>query len=88
MPSQNNNFTIKKIDLGDFLDILSDLYAKGLDYIDIVANISEEGDAVGITFTKEYFASAEKREENYNKFIEEERPMNIKLSDEDLNQLL
>lgn len=98
MENKNHqHFTIKKIDLYDFLDVLTDLYDRGVDFIDITGNLNENQDEVGIHFTKEYMASPEELDESDDDFddeldieieLEEEPKTIIKLSDEDLNQLI
>lgn len=47
-------FLIKKVSLDQIIDVLVDLYNKGVDYIDIV-NADEEGDGkLKVVFTKDY----------------------------------
>lgn len=84
---------IKKVHLDSFINILVELYNRGVDYIDISAvqhSINQDG--VGISFSKEYMN--EKMIENFEKIQEsvedlpEEEFENDELTDEDLNQLL
>jgi len=84
---------IKKIPLDELLEILTDLYNRGVDYIDILApeNPTEE-DRMTIKFTHEYMSeeALDSLEELVN---DEEEILDIiitptKLSDDDLNQLL
>lgn len=100
---QSNNVRIVKIPLHEFISILVDLYEQGVDYIDIEGNSHEKKDSVNIVFNKEYMAdeSLEPEDVMSNMMSEEvmgddddedneEIPpinLNIKLSDEDLNQL-
>ena len=79
---ENEGFTITKIDLDDLLNILTDLYNKGVNFIDITAKLNGEQDEVGIHYTKEYMASPEDLE------IDLEELGNTELSDEDLNELI
>jgi len=95
---ENKEVRLRKIPLQAFLDVLVDLYNSGLDYIDIVGKPDEIQDTIGVMFSNEYM-SKEQRDDFYEKDTEEQTPptepnkedkpkINIKLSDEDLNQLL
>jgi hypothetical protein len=97
---QSNNVRLVKIPLHEFISILVDLYEQGVDYIDIEGNNTERQDSVNILFNKEYMAeeSLEPEDVMMNIMSEEEEyeeeednippiNLNIKLSDEDLNQL-
>jgi hypothetical protein len=76
---------IRKIHLQTFLDVLADLYDKGVDYIDIIGTLDEEQDFVSISFSKEYMS-----EEHSSNFENVDFPEQIKtnLSDDDINQLI
>lgn len=90
-----NRAIIKKIPLDDLIEILTDLYNRGVDYIDILApEDPTEDDRMTIKFTQEYMS-----EEALDSLTEdelandEEDILDIKitankLSDDDLNQLL
>lgn len=80
----DNKVKIKKVHLQTFLDILTDLYDKGVDYVDIIGHLSDDQDSLGISFRKEYMA--EEYMENFDKIEAPEKT--DKLSDEDLNQLI
>jgi hypothetical protein len=48
---------LKKIPLEDLLDVLEELYDLGVDYVDILGEVStteEKGDVIGVSFTQEY----------------------------------
>lgn len=89
---------IRKVHLNTLIEILVELYNKGVDYIDIMnVTNSDVQDGVGISFCKEYMNK--EMMDNFDKISEitrkiedkkEEviRKKDIKLSDEDLNQLL
>lgn len=90
-----NRPIIKKIPLNELIDILSDLYNRGVDFIDILApEEPSEDDRMTIKFTKEYMSPDMELEEGEALDDEEEDILDItivpdtKLSDEDLNQLL
>lgn len=91
----SNKIKIKKVQLGTFIDILADLYDSGVDYIDIIGVLDEKQDTVGISFCKEYMA--EDHIDNFDnisiEFAKEDTTdtnidVNIKFSDDDINQLL
>ena len=77
-----NEVRLNKIPLQVFIDALMDVYNSGADFIDLVGKPDEEQDVVGIIVRMEYMATEEEREEDA------EKKLNVKLSDEDLNQLL
>jgi hypothetical protein len=84
---ENNQVRLKKIPLGVFIQALMDVYNGGVDFIDIIGTPGEEQDTIGIAFTDEYM-SKEEDETPETEETKEEEIKNIKLSDEDLNQLL
>ena len=90
-----NRPIIKKIPLNELIDILSDLYNRGVDFIDMLApEDPSEDDRMTIKFSKEYMSPDAELEEGEELGDDEEDVLDItiipdtKLSDEDLNQLL
>lgn len=90
-----NRPIIKKIPLNELIDILSDLYNRGVDFIDILApEEPTEDDRMTIKFTKEYMSPEAELEEGEALEDNEEDVLDItivpdtKLSEDDLNQLL
>jgi hypothetical protein len=85
----DSNLRIRKVAVNAFVDILVDLYNKGVDYVDIIGILDDVQDSVAISFSKEYMA--EDMQTNFDeigtKEIETDE-INIKLSDDDLNQLI
>jgi hypothetical protein len=83
------NLRIRRVEVNAFVDILVDLYNKGVNYVDIIGILDDVQDAVAISFSKEYMA--EDMQTNFDeigtKEIETDE-INIKLSDDDLNQLI
>lgn len=80
---------IRKVPLEMFLDVLTDLYNKGVDYVDIIGILDDKQDSIGISFSKDYMN--EELQENFDKIpvsVKKDDQINITLSDEDLNQLL
>lgn len=95
----DKSLKIKKVHLDSFINILVELYNRGVDYIDISAvHHSINQDGVGISFSKEYMN--EELIENFDKIQEsvdeaaaeapDDDPPIIKrdLTDDDLNQLI
>jgi hypothetical protein len=81
----DNQVRIRKVHLQTLLDILADLFDKGVDYIDIIGTLHDEQDSLGLSFSKEYMA-----EEYMANFDNIDIPNQLKtnLSDDDLNQLI
>jgi hypothetical protein len=75
---------IKKVPLEELLDVLSELYEKGVDYVDLITK--EDENRISLIFTEEYM-SEEAREE-FQEGTSDEIIIDTKLSDEDLNELL
>lgn len=89
----NEEVRLRKIPLSVFIDTLLDLFNSGVDYVDIIGKNNEEQDVIGISFSDDYMSKNYK--ENFDELADDindepEEPTikNIKLSDEDLNQLL
>ena len=85
----DNNLRIRKVSVNAFIDVLVDLYNQGVDYVDIIGILDDVQDAIAISFSKEYMAEDMKTnfDEIATKEIETDE-INIKLSDDDLNQLI
>lgn len=86
---------LKKIPLAIFLEALEELYEFGLEYIDIIGVPGEEQDTIGIMYSKEYMNPeiTENLDEAMDRFVKDygedkENKIDIKLSDDDLNQLI
>ncbi len=83
MENNHHDVILRKIPLSILLDHLTEIYNSGVDYIDILGVNGEEQDRIGIAFNSSYMSP----EEDTN-LDPDESQINIKLSDEDLNQLL
>lgn len=81
----NQDLKIRKIYLASFIDILMDLYNRGVDYVDLIANLQENQDVVGISFCKDYMNDEYK--DSFDN-IPEQYNVEKELSDDDLNQLI
>jgi hypothetical protein len=98
MENNNIDVSLNKIPLKVLLDALEQLYEMGADYIDIIGVNNIEQDTIAIAVKQEYmcpdYEEAENSDGEYEEYEEEEenippiKKINIKLSDEDLNQLL
>lgn len=88
MKKMENRMKIRKIHLQSLLQILSEIYDRGVDFVDIHGVIEDGEDTIGITFCKSYMD--EEFADSFDTFGEEQLPSSIKvkLSDEDLNQLI
>jgi hypothetical protein len=88
MENNNDVLTIKKVPLDGFIDVLMDLYNKGVDYIDITGVTNEHMDKMAISFTSDYMM--EGSEENFENAppLDIKDLLNQKLSEEDLDQLI
>jgi hypothetical protein len=86
---ENNTVTIQKIPLNNFIDVLIDLYNRGVDFIDIVGTQGEDKDYMGITFSNDYMSEeAIDNFENDPMIITKEDITNHKLSEKDINDLI
>jgi hypothetical protein len=80
---------IRKIDVLQLLNVLSDVYNSGVNYIDIIGKKGEDEDTLGIQFLRDYIDP--EYVDNFKEIEEAEEKIetrNINLSDEDLNQLI
>jgi len=80
---------VRKISITNLMDVLQELYNNGLDYIDLYGSSSNEEDTLSIHFTKEYMDP--QYMEDYENFVQEdfsEEKINVKLTDEDLKDLI
>lgn len=85
MENKDKQVRLKKIPLGVFIQALMDIYNMGIDYADLIGVPGEEQDTIGIAFSEDYM-SDKMDEETFEEL--KEKINNIKLSDDDLNQLL
>lgn len=86
---ENNNICIKKIPLDTLIDVLVDLFDKGVDFIDILGAQGEDKDYMAISFSKEYMCEESKEEFAAGEsIITKEDITNYKLSEEDINDLI
>lgn len=75
----SNKLVIKKIPLKAFLEVLSDIYESGADFVDLIGTPDDHEDAIGISVPEEYMNTTEQKQEE---------EQNSSLTDEDLNQLI
>jgi hypothetical protein len=85
----NNEIKIRKVHIDTLIQVLMDLYDKGVDYVDILGTSDNKQDTIGLSFCKEYMD--EELADNFSKIPVTSRKndeININLSDENLNELL
>lgn len=82
---------IRMIDVEALIEILTMLWNKGIDYVDIRGSKGEISDSVTFSFSKEYI-SEDHKDEYDDMFVNEdpskENITTIKLTDENINDLL
>lgn len=80
---------IRKVNVEVLLSILSEMFEKGIDYVDIYGqeNTNENQDMIGFSFSKEYMN--EEFAHNFDSFdVSENEKTHAKFPDEDLNDLI
>lgn len=88
--NMKENVRIRKIHLDTLIQVLIEMYDKGVDYIDIIGEINELQDSIGISFSKEYMNKNMK--ENFDEIDSKhvkKGDIDVSFSDDnDLNQLI
>lgn len=88
--NMKENVRIRKIHLDTLIQVLVEMYDKGVDYIDIIGEINELQDSIGISFSKEYMNKNMK--ENFDEIDSKhvkKGDIDVSFSDDnDLNQLI
>lgn len=81
---------IRAVPVSTLLEVLKDLYSRGVDFIDFEGELDEEEDKLGVSFRKEYMNPKFVHTfENFNDVSEEPNiEVKKKFDDEDLNQLI
>lgn len=82
---------LRKIPIDKLIDLLVEMYNKGVDYIDISGVPGEDQDKMAISFTEDYMSKDDEGEAK--KIIKNDTDIadlleNRKLSEEDLNDLI
>ena len=82
---------LKKVDINELMDVMMELWTKGVDYVDII--IKPEENSIALMFTEDYLS--EDAKDRLAEMEDDEGGADIdhielksKLTDEDLNQLL
>jgi len=78
--------TLKKIPLKILIEVLTDAWNKGADFVDIIGTPNELQDNIGIAVKEDYYTKGDKEETDFD--VEVEIDPSRKLDDEDLNQLI
>jgi hypothetical protein len=76
MSQENNQFVLRKVPLLELVNTLISIYNRGVDFVDVIGVLDGEQDQIGIAYNDDYINTEEKK-----------KITNIKLSDEDLNEL-
>lgn len=85
---------LKKVDISELMDIMTELWERGVDYVDII--IKPEDNTISLMFTEDYLSdeakqeldNAEEDEDEEGDVINECVEVKSKLTDDDLNQLM
>lgn len=85
MENKDGQVELRKVPIAILIDALNDIYESGFDFVDIIGMNGVEQDTIGLRFKSDYVLP--KDEEEMDAEDIEERTKNIKLSDDDLNQL-
>jgi len=83
MENNSNEVTLKKIPLKLFIEVLTDAWNKGADFVDIIGVPNELQDNIGIAIREDYYTKGNDKDD-----VEVEIDPSKKLDDEDLNQLI
>lgn len=87
---KNKQVKIRKVHLDTLMEVLADLYDKGVDYVDIIGTIDEVQDSIGISFCSDYMNKDMK--ENFDDIstqeIDNNEEPNSSLDEDNLNQLI
>lgn len=91
--AKKKEIRLKKIPLEVLLEVLTEIFDMGVDYVDIVGVPDEIQDTIGIVYTKDYMSKElqDKVDEIIDDFIDDnitEKKKDVKLSDDDLNQII
>lgn len=78
--------TLRKIPLKILIEVLTDAYRRGADYVDIIGTPNELQDSIGIAIKEEYYTKGDKEDDDFD--VDVEIDPSKKLDDEDLNQLI
>ena len=78
--------TLRKIPLRILIEVLTDAYSKGADYVDIIGTPDELQDSIGIAIKEEYYTKGDKEDVDFD--VDIEIDPSKKLDDNDLNQLI
>ena len=85
MAEDKQEITLRKIPLKILIEVLTDAYSKGADYVDIIGTPNELQDSIGIAIKEEYYTKGD-GENDFD--VDVEIDPSKKLDDEDLNQLI
>jgi hypothetical protein len=82
----NREVTLRKIPLKLFIEVLTDAWNKGADFVDIIGVPNELQDNIGIAIKEDYYSKGDKEEDEFD--VDVHIDPSKKLDEEDLNQLI
>lgn len=85
---KNKEVVLRKIPLKIFIEVLTDAWNQGADFIDIIGQADEVQDNIGIAIKEEYYCKPDEPDDDRHDDYEIEVDPLKKLDDEDLNQLI
>jgi len=90
---ENNELSIKQVNVFALIQILTELYDKGVDFVNIHGTNDENQDSIEFSFSKEYMdeeykATFDEFDVEFNKELGEDNNIKVKLSDKDLDELI
>lgn len=89
MENNKGEVILRKIPLKIFIEVLTDAWNKGADFIDIIGQPDQIQDNIGVAIKEEYYSKDPDNEEEDEEYdIEVELDPSKDLDDEDLNQLI
>lgn len=97
MENKGQEVILRKIPIAILLNALQEIWESGVDYIDIVGKNGVEQDTIGLKFREDYIMNMDEKENEEDDASTpsplsesdiEEKIKNIKLSDEDLEDLV
>ena len=85
----DNDLKIRKVHLNTLIQILVDLYDRGVEYVDIIGTLDDKQDTIGLSYNKDYMAEGMEDSFDDDASIIKHTQKKIDLSDEDdLNQII
>lgn len=85
----DDELKIRKVHLNTLIQILVDLYDRGVEYIDIIGSLDDKQDTIGLSYNKGYMMEEMQDSFDDDASIIKHTQKKLDLSDEDdLNQII